>query len=165
MKIILRLFLFAALIALGVWLWFVFFPGPEKIIRSQLTKLARTVSFSTTKGNLAKLAGAQNVAGFFSTNVEINLNLPGYAPQNFSGREEITQAAVGACSVLSSLSVKFPDINVTVAPDKNSAIADATVEANLSGQTDLVVEELKFTFEKSDGKWLIKKIETVRVLS
>ena len=43
MKIVFRLILFAALLALGVWLWFVLFPGPEKIISKRLAELARTV--------------------------------------------------------------------------------------------------------------------------
>ena len=47
MKIVFRFFLLAALAALGVWLWFVLFPSPEKIIRARLTKLARTASFSS----------------------------------------------------------------------------------------------------------------------
>jgi hypothetical protein len=165
MKIIFRLILLAALIALGVWLWLALFPGPEKIIKTKLAKLVRTVSFSASEGNLARLAGAQNVAGFFSTNVEVNINVPGHERQIFAGRDEITQAALGALSALNSLAVKFPDVNVTVAPDKNSAAADATVEVNISGQPDLIVEEMKFTFEKSGSQWLIKKIETVRVLS
>ena len=42
-------------------------------------------------------------------------------------REEITQAALMARSRAGGLQVKFPDINVTVAPDKQSAVADLTV--------------------------------------
>ena len=38
MKIVFRLILLAALIALGVWLWFVLFPSPEKIIRQRLIR-------------------------------------------------------------------------------------------------------------------------------
>jgi hypothetical protein len=165
MRIIFRLILLAALIAVGVWLWFVLFPSPEKIIKAKLAKLARTVSFSASEGNLARLASAQKVAGFFSTNVEVNINVPGHERQIFAGRDEITQAALGTRSALNSLAVKFPDVNVTVAPDKQSAVADVTLEATISGERDIIVQEMKFTFEKSDGKWLIKKIETVRVLS
>ena len=64
MKIVFRLVLAAALVALGVWLWTVLFPSPEKVIRKRLTELARTVSFSPNEGNLVRLAGAQNLAAF-----------------------------------------------------------------------------------------------------
>ena len=61
MKIVFRFVLLAALMALGVWLWFVLFPSPEKIIRQRLTELARTASFSSGEGNLARLAAAKDI--------------------------------------------------------------------------------------------------------
>ena len=165
MKIFLRAVLILALAALGVWLWTILFPSPEKMIRGQLMKLARDVSFSQTENDFVKLARAQIVAGFFSTNVEVNLNVPGRESQTFAGRDEITQLAMAARQTVGSLDVKFPDVNVAVAPDKNSATADVTVEATVSGQRDAIVQEMKFTFEKIEGQWLITKVETARTLS
>jgi hypothetical protein len=165
MRTVFRIILLAALVALGVWLWFVLFPSPEKIIRQRLTELARTASFSSDEGNLARLAAAQSLAGYFATNVEINLDVPGRLQHRLMGRDEIQQAALGARSTLSGMKVHFPDINITVAPDKQSAVADLTVEASVSGEHDSIVQEMKFTFQKTDGDWLITRIETVRTLS
>jgi len=53
MKIAFRILLFAALAALGIWLWTVLFPSPEKVIRQRLMELARTASSSPDEGNLA----------------------------------------------------------------------------------------------------------------
>ena len=165
MKIVFRLVLFAALLALGVWLWFVLFPGPEKVIRNRLTELARTASFSSGESDLTKLAAAQGLACFFATNVEINIDVPGRIQHTLMGRDEIKEAALGARSNLSGLKVTFPDITITIAPDKLSAVADLTVEATVSGERDPIVQEMKFTFQKSDDGWLIARIETVRTLS
>jgi hypothetical protein len=165
MKIALRFILFAALVALGVWLWFILFPGPEKVIRKRLTELARTVSFSSSEGDLTRLAAARSVAGFFSTNVELNVELPELGRRNSMDREEITQAALLARSRAGGVQVKFPDINITVAPDRQSAVADITVEANVSGEHNPTVQEMKFTLHKIDGQWLITRVETVRTLS
>lgn len=165
MKIFFRAVLFVVLAALGFWLWTILFPSPEKIIRGQLTKLAQDVSFSQNENNLVKIARAQSVADFFSTNVEINLNVPGRESQSFAGRDEITQAAMASRQAASALDVKFPDINITIAPDENSATADVTVEATVSGQRDAIVQEMKFTFQKTEGKWLITKVETIQTLS
>jgi hypothetical protein len=165
MKTVLRFILLAALAALGVWLWFVLFPNPEKIIRQRLTELARTASFSSGEGNLAKLAAAQSLAGFFATNVEINIDVPGRIQHRLLGRDEIKEAALGARSTLSGLKVHFPDVNLTVAPDKQSATADLTVEATVAGERDAIVQEMKFTLQQTDGEWLIVRIETVRTLS
>ncbi|MGA3283436.1 MAG: hypothetical protein ABSD57_03115 [Verrucomicrobiota bacterium] len=165
MKTVFRFILVAALVALGVWLWFVLFPSPEKIIRQRLTELARTASFTSGESDLARLAAAQNLAGFFATNVEVNIDVPGRVQHRLLGRDEIKEAALGAHSTLRGLKVQFPDINITVAPDKHSAVADLTVEANVAGEHDSIVQEMKFTFQQTDDGWLITRIETVRTLS
>jgi cytoskeletal protein RodZ len=165
MKLIVRIVLVVALAALGIWLWTVLFPNPEKVIRQRLTELARTASSSSGESDLARLAAARSLAGFFSTNVEFQVELPELARRDSMDRDEITQAAFAARSRVGGLKVKFPDINVTVAPDKQSAVADLTVEANISGERDPMVQEMKFTLQKIDGKWLITRVETVRTIS
>jgi len=165
MKTVFRFILLAALVALGVWLWFVLFPGPEAVIRQRLTKLARTASFSAGEGNLARLAAAQDLAGFFATNVEVDINVPGRVQHTLVGRDEIKQAALGARSTLTGLKVTFPDINVAVAPGQQSAVADLTLEARIAGENDSIVQELKLTLQKTGDGWLITRVETVRTLS
>jgi hypothetical protein len=157
--------LVAALAALGVWLWMVLFPGPEKIIHRRLAELARTASSSGNESNLARLAAARSLAGFFSTNVEMKADLPHLGQLSSMDRDEITQLALAASSRTGGLQVKFPDINVTVAPDRQSAVADLTVTAHFAGETDSFVQEMKFTLQKIDGKWLITRVETVQTLS
>jgi len=165
MKIVLRIILLAVLIAIGVWLWMTFFPSPEKIIRHQLTKLARDVSFSQTENNLIKIADAQSVADFFASNVVVNIEVPEHEVPSLAGRSEITQAALLSRQQATDLHVQFPDVNVTVAADKNSATADVTLQATVSGQANAIIQEVKFTFQKIGGQWLITKVETVRALS
>lgn len=165
MKFLPRIILLVIVAAVVFWLWTIFFPSPEKIIRKQLLNLAGDVSFSHDQNNLVQLAHAQSVAGFFSSNVVLDLTLPGRVQQDTLDREEITQAVLATRQQATDLDVKFPDINVTVAPDKNSATADVTVEGTVSGQRDAILQEVKFTFEKVDGHWLISRVETVRVLS
>ena len=61
--------------------------------------------------------------------------------------------------------MKFPDIKVTVAPDQQTAVADLTVAVDISGEHDSVVQEMKFTLQKTGGEWLITRVETVRTFS
>ena len=164
MKIIIRIVLLAALAALGVWLWTVLFPSPEKVIRRRLMELARTVSSSSNESDLTRLAAARSVAGFFASTVELNVDLPELGQRTLD-REELTQLALMARSRAGGVHVKFPDINITVAPDQQSAVADLTVEANITGEHDSVVREMKFTLRKTDGQWLITRVETVRTLT
>jgi len=164
MKIVSRLIGVIALAALGFWLWTVFFPSPEKIIQKRLAKLAREASFSPDESDLIKMADAQNLAAFFSSNAEVNITISGHGQQTINGRDEIRMAAL-ASRQQTSLDVKFPDIIVTVAPDKTSATAEVTVDATVSGEHDAIVQELKIDFQKTDGHWLINKVQTVQNVS
>jgi hypothetical protein len=63
------------------------------------------------------------------------------------------------------LTVRFPDINVTVSADHESAQVDITVEARVPGEQDTMVQAIRFTLRKIDGKWLITRAQTVRTFS
>jgi len=164
-KAVYRLVLLVALVAAGVWLWTILFPGPEKIIHKRLAQAASEASFKSGENPLISAARAENLASRFATNVEININVPEYGRQEIVGRAEITQAVAGAHMRLSSLKVEFPDVSVTVAPDKQSAIADVAMKVQAAGEKDFNVQEMKLTFRKIGGDWLITRVETVRAPS
>ncbi|MGH7939611.1 MAG: hypothetical protein ACREFR_00880 [Limisphaerales bacterium] len=165
MKFFLRVVVVIALAALGFWAWTAFFPSPEKIVRNRLARLARDVSFSAGENNLVKIADAQSVPTFFASNVEVNIEVPGHQRETLMGRDDIQTAALASRQQMSQLAVKFPDVNVTVAPDRNSALADVTLDATISGQQDAIIQELKITFQKGDGQWLISTVQTVQAVS
>jgi hypothetical protein len=159
-----RFILSAAVVALAVWVWMALHPDPERLIRRQLDGVARTVSFGPNEGTLAKLRAAQKLADFFATNVEVNINVPGRVDHRLVGREDVQQAALAARASVQSLNVAFPDVTVIVNADKESAVADLTLQARVGGEQDMIVQEMKFTFRKINGEWLITKVETVRTL-
>ena len=136
MKIVFRLLLLAAVAVACVWLWTVLFPGPEKIIRKQLASVAAEASFTAGENPLLMANRAKNLASRFGTNVEININLPKRGQHGFLGRAEITQAAATMHSKFGSLKVEFLDVSVTVGPDKQSATADLTVNAQSDTDKD-----------------------------
>ncbi|HVU07734.1 MAG TPA: hypothetical protein VHG89_04230 [Verrucomicrobiae bacterium] len=160
-----RIIFTVALIALGIWLWTIFFPNPETVVRQRILKLAKIASFTKDEGNFSRVAAGERVGGFFSTNVEINITIPGHEQDTLVGRAEITQAVLQVREAVREIVVKVPDVQVTLAPDKQSAVADVTVDVEISGERDALVQEMKFTFQKMDGDWLITKIETVRTLN
>jgi hypothetical protein len=162
MKIVSRLVLLGILITAGVWLWTPVFPSPEKVVRTRLAQVAAEASFNSGENPLVIAARSENLASRFSTNVEVNLNAPGFERLQFSGRADITQAAAGARTRLGSLKVEFPDVSVTVAPDRQSAVADVAVKVQAAGEKDFIVQEVKFTFQKIGGDWLITRVESVR---
>ena len=165
MKIVFRLVLLAAAAAACVWLWTVLFPGPEKIIRKRLASVAAEASFKAGENPLITANRAENFASRFGTNVEININLPTHGEHDFVGRDDIMQAVAGMRSRVSSLKVEFLDVSVTLGPDKLSATANLTVKAQTASDKDFFVQEMKITFQKIEGDWLITRVETVRTLS
>lgn len=164
MKYFPRIVLLLAASALGIWLWLTLFPPPEKVIANEFRDLAKAVTVRPGEGALPRMLGAQKAGGFFSTSVEINIELPNHHQQTTLTRDEIVQAvATGPGN--GSLMVKFPDINVTIGADKETAQADVTLEARITGEQDMIVQEMRFTLRKTDGKWLITRAQTVRTFS
>jgi hypothetical protein len=172
MKIVLRVVLLTVLAAAGVWLWTVIFPRPEKIVRKQLASVAAKASFPHGENPLIIAARAESLAGYFNTNVELNVTWPEHGERELGGHEnnsisrtEITQSAAALRRRVDNLKVEFPEVSVTVAPDKQSAVAEVVVKVQAPGQKDSFLQEMKFTFRKIENDWLITRVETVRPLS
>ncbi|SRR5258705_11508023 len=163
-KWVVRGALLAALILAGIWGWRILFPGPEQVIRKQLNELAKLASFSGNEGPLAKLSNAQKLTTFCTSDVEITVEGPGRSQPTLSGREELLRTAAGIRSYVGSLKVEFLDTTVTVVPGQPIAFANLTLKVNASGDKDFLVQEVKFTFKKIDGDWLISRAETVKTL-
>src|SRR5438445_4088249 len=151
MKIFFRVCLLAIIAALGFWLWTIFFPNPETVIRKRLDKVAKLVSFGAKEGNIARAANVMQLTGYFATNIEITVDTPAQSKQTLSGRDELTQAALGVRNVLTGLNVEFLDQTITLAPDKLSATVSLTGKARVPGDRDLLVQELKFYLQKING--------------
>lgn len=160
----LRLLFVAILVALGFWAWRALFPGPEQIIRKELTELARLASVPPDESPIRKLATVQKLAAFFTPDVEIAVDVPGRSTFTMTGRDEVRESALGARSYGRSFTVEFVDVGVVVAPDRRSAVVRLTAKANLPGETIPQVQELKIDFKKAENDWLVNHVETVRTL-
>lgn len=159
-----RLLLIATAWAIAGLAWLALHPTPERQIRKQLETAVRSASFGPNQGMLAKVAGASRLADCFTTNVEINIDVPGRQEHRLASRVEIQQAAMALRASVQSVSVALPDITIVVNPDKESATADVTLEVRIAGESDMNVQEARITLRKINGDWLITKAETVKTL-
>jgi hypothetical protein len=159
-----RLTLAVAAVALGVWLWGVLFPGPEKVIRSRLKEIAELVSFPANEAPLSALTEVQQLCARVSQDVEIHVDAPGFGRRTVQGRQSLREGAMAYRSALNGVNVQFPDIRVVVSPDKQSAEVWLTVTARLPTEPDLSVQEMKLGFRKLSGDWLITRAETTKPL-
>lgn len=161
----LRIVALVALIGLGVWVWYVFFPGPERAIRARINKLAQIVSFEPGDGIVVRGYHAETAAGYFTTNAEISVDARGWKSISLNGRDEILQAMMTAARLWKGLKVEFTGIVITLDPDKQSARVNLTGKGTIPGERDFDVQEFNFYFQKVDGEWLINRVETVQTLS
>jgi hypothetical protein len=165
MKRVVSIIFVIVVIGLGFWLWTVLFPSPEKVIRSRLNALAKDISFNSSGGLLAQAFDAQKAGDFFTVDADLELNAAGYDPISLHGRDEVVQAAVAARSRLNALKVEFLDMNITFAPDHQSAKVNLTGKVDAPGDRNLTAQEFNFMLKKVDGKWMIYKIESVKTLA
>jgi hypothetical protein len=77
---------------------------------------------------------------------------------------QMSKLTSAARAALDSLNVTFSDIVLSLEPDKQSAAADVTAVAKISGDPDLDVQQLKFQLRKFGGEWLITRVQTVQIL-
>jgi hypothetical protein len=165
MKTAFRLVFLAAVAVLGVWLWTILFPSPEKVVLKKISSLAATATVSAQDSNLIRAAKAANLVDFFTTDAQIILNVPDLPNRTLSGREEIQETALAVLANVKTLNVQFLDVTVQIGADKQAADVSCTVKVNAGDSKDYGVEELHFQFKKVDGTWLISRIETVKTLS
>jgi hypothetical protein len=161
---LIRVFLLALLAAVGLWAWHTLYPNPEKVIRKRLGELAKAASFSSKQGFVSQAWDASSLGGFFTLDVEVTLDVPGLPPA-INGRDELLAVAGLARKSGRSVTVEFPDIKVTVAPDKSSAVVYLTGKAKVSGERDFFLQEVRLRLIKVKRDWLIRQIETVKTLS
>lgn len=164
MKNTIRIALIIIACAGGYWLWHVLFPGDEVLIRRQLQGAAQAASFRADEAPIAKLSNAAKLAGYFSTEAEINLDLWDYRPVHLRGRDEIQQAILAARGTLDALEVQLDEIEITLGPESNQASARLTLVARGPRVPDSQPQQFQLGLRKIDGKWLIVHAATFNYL-
>ena len=165
MRIVLRLLLVAALVALGFWLWTILFPSPEKLIRKRIAEVARLASIAPGEGLLTQGLRIKSLITCFDPQAELTFDVPGRSQYTITGRDEMTEFAGAARGTYRSPKVELLDPNLALSPDKQSAVVDLTARVKLPDERDFIVQEMKFSLKKINGEWLIIRVETVRTLS
>jgi hypothetical protein len=158
----------AGLVVLVAALWWgvtLLFPPTEVVVRRRLQELAVVASYASNEAPLAQVANAQNLAAFFTPEVQISLEVPGNAVQTATERDDVFKAAMGARTMMNSLRIDFYDIVVMVENGNLGAVANLTAKIKVPTDRDYYVQELRFHLRKVDGKWLIDRVETVKTLS
>ena len=164
MKLFGRFLLLMVVAGVGLWVGFKFFPGDETVMRRNLGKLAKVASFSPNEAPLTRLGNAKELANFFSRDVRIDLNIRGWHDQSIEGREQLFELGMGARSAGPGAKVELLDPVIDFPGSRDAATVGVTLKVQVSGEPDLIVQELRLTMKKLSGEWLIQRVETVRTL-
>jgi hypothetical protein len=159
-----RIIFMAALAALGYWGWTLVYQSPERAIRKRVEALACEASFGPNQGLVSEAWKATSLTAFFTTNVQVTIDVPG-TQHNINGLDELNTAALYARHTFKGLKIELPDIKVTVEPGGETAVVNLTAWAKLADQKDDYLQELRLRLIKVKRDWLIKEIVTVRTLS
>lgn len=154
----------AAALGAGIWLYRTLFPGDERQIRTLLAQAAAAAEVKPNENPLIRLAGANRMAGFFSSDAVIQVDAAGMDNRTLRGREELVQAVAAARSTLQEARVQLREVTVQLDSGGQGAGAQLVAIAYLNGTGDPLVEELKLRLAKLDGHWKILRVETVRSL-
>jgi hypothetical protein len=130
----------------------------------RISSLATTATVSASDGNITRAAKVSSLTGYFSTDVEVQVEGPELGRRTITGRDEIREIAAGGMANVSSIKVQFDDATAHVAPDKQSAEVNCTARVTAKDSKDFGIQELQFQLKKIDGDWLITKVETVKTL-
>jgi hypothetical protein len=165
MKNVIRITVALVLIGLGVWLWLYLHPSPEVAIRRRLAEVAKTVSFSGQEGMISRAARSQKFADYFGKEVTLHIDLPEGTQHEAASRDEIAKTYMWLRWNFRTFTVEFLDPNITLGPDRKSAILEVTVRAATSSEKYFIVQELRLTMREVEGEWLILRVETIKTLS
>jgi len=148
----------------GISVYRQLFPPAELAIKNRLLALASLASFSPNEAPLARMANASRLVDFFARDIDIRLSEapPGLA--RLSGRGNLREVILGARSQAQRISVHFPDLQVAVDPDGQSATARLTAVVEVNGEANTMVQELKLSLRKEGGTWLVARIESLKAL-
>ena len=152
MKIFIRLFLLAAAVALGWWLWTVFFPNPEKVVLKRMQSLAELLTFKSDISTIGRATRASEFISYFSVDTEIVVDVPELGAHTLSGRDEVRETANGGFCADGA----EPDAGLFgyVGEDRpGQAVGGRKLHAEGDGgeQRDFGVQEMHFKWKEDRG--------------
>jgi hypothetical protein len=146
------------------WLW----PDDEAQIRAVLERIADGLGGEGGADGAAGAIGAVARVAALQEEFHPEATVDAGPPfQRLVGRPAIVAAAGRARASVFNLEVRFPDLDVTIESDRQTATAVVTAEAYFNqagGQRALEARELEMAFARFDNRWVISQVTLVQPL-
>ena len=160
-----------ALIAGGLWLgWRWLFPNDHAQIEAVLQRIADAVGSTEESPGAANSGSVQAIARAASLRSELAADVTvdaGPPFQRLTGRDAVIGAAARVNGTARNLELRFPDVAITVSPDRSSATAMVTAEARFdepAGGRTVDARELEIVFTRPEGHWVIATVTVLQPL-
>ena len=144
------------------WRWV--FPNDEAQIRAVLERIADAVGSGADEGEVGRIARAASIRKELDPQVAVDAGPPF---TRLTGRDTLIGTAVRVNSRVRDLEVQFDDVQVSVAPDRETAKVYLTAAAyfrDQRGGQGLDARELDITFRRLEGHWVVSAVALVRTL-
>ena len=153
---------------IGGILWFswgFFFPSEINKICKRLNSLAACLSFSSSGSYVMRMAAADSVRDFFSTNIVVNLDGVHARAEYISGRAEVMSILTTARTYLKELNVKFEDPQVEIDESKTHAVMEVLTRITLDeNRRDKIYQLIRMNWIKEGDKWRVERVDTLKML-
>ena len=144
------------------WLVFTLLPDEEKAIRSLLVRLVQAAAIKPKDSGFARLAYADRLAAYFTTNVDIQVEGFGADFSSINGRAELVQAALAARAQLRQAEFSLADVHIKFPPEERKANAYVVITGQINYETNQFGQALRMVLVKDNGQWLISHVHTVQ---
>lgn len=126
-----------------------------------MANLVEAASIDPADSGFARLAYADRLAAFFTTNAVIHLQGLGPDFPSMTTRTELLQAAMAARTHLRQADFDLADLHVTFPPEQRTANAYVVVTGTVNFETNRFGQAFRMALTKVNGKWHIREVETV----
>jgi hypothetical protein len=155
----------AAVALTALWLgWRWVFPNDEAQIRAVLERIADAAGGGAEDGEVGPIARAASIRKELDPQIAVDAGPPF---TRLTGRDTLIGTVARMNSSVRDLEVQFDDVQVSVAPDRETAKVYLTAEAyfrDQRGGRGLEARELDVTFRRLEGNWVVSEVALVRTL-
>ncbi|MFN8058326.1 MAG: nuclear transport factor 2 family protein [Vicinamibacterales bacterium] len=136
----------------------------ERAIRSRLTELAAAASSAPADTDLSTVTRAATLARGLTPDVRVSF---GAGAPEVNGRDAVSALASQIGRTQGSLEIELSGIDVSIGPDGREAEAVTVVRVRGGQAADRRFDgqEVRFALTRTDGTWLVGRIEPVQVLA
>lgn len=148
-------------VVLAAWLVYQLLPNDEKAIRQTMDRLVKAASINPNDSGFTRLAYADRLASFFTTNAVLSLEGLGADFPVINGHTDLRQSAMAARANLKQAEFELADVHVTMRNDPHHANAYIAIRGQVNYETNRFGQAFRLTLTKVGGRWLISELNTV----